>query len=145
MNRLSFVVFTSLLMSGCSLFEKADHRYPSYVAAVQSQSWKGGWFPGLLPKDALNIRESHWIDRSSVIVSFEFGGDFKALLGTRCARLGGLEIKFSDMKASWWPGNLYGEAFGSSHEYDYYRCSDNGVAYYALPFGGSKAYFWRRS
>ena len=134
-----------LSIANCGLLERFDNKYANYSEAVKSQSWKGGWLPDLLPKDAINIFESHYIDRSSVIVAFEFAEDFKTILNNKCKKTDGYHIKFADMKASWWPNSLTGEAFGSSHEYYYYECSDNGVAYFAVPFGQQKAYFWRTS
>ena len=144
-NRIytSILLLLILLVSGCDFFERKDNKYKDYSEAIESQSWKGGWLPELLPKDAINIFESHYIDRPSVIVSFEFTGDFKAVLDNKCTKTP--HIKFADMNASWWPNNLTGEAFGSSHEYHYYKCFDKGVCYFAIPFDQQKAYFWRRS
>ena len=147
MNRINTSIFLILilLVSSCSFFERLDNKYNDYSEAIESQSWKGGWLPELLPKDAIKIFELHYIDRSSVIVSFEFTEDFRTILDSKCSKTDGYHIKFADMKASWWPNSLTGEAFGSNHEYYYYKCSDKGVGYFAVPFGQRKAYFWRTS
>ena len=60
------------------------------------------------------IFESHYIDRSSVIVSFEFSGNCETVLDAKCSSTDGSHIKVADMKASWWPNSHTGEGFGSS-------------------------------
>ena len=145
MNRNSISIFLILafLISSCDCIERFDNKYTDYSEATESQSWKGGWLPEILPKDATNIFESHYLDRSSAIVSFEFTEDFKTILEDKCTKTDGYHMKFADMKASWWPNSLTGKAFGSSHEYYYYECADKGVGNFAVPFGQRKAYFWR--
>jgi hypothetical protein len=147
MTRADTLIFIMVIfsISSCGWFERFDNSYSSYSEATESQSWKGGWLPHLLPKDARNILESHYVDRSSVIVSFEFTEDFRAVLDAKCRKTEGHHMRFADMNASWWPNSLTGEAFGSSHEYYYYECRDDEFDYYAIPFGQRRAYFWRAS
>ena len=126
-----------LVISSCNSVERFDNQYKDYAEAIESQSWKGGWLPRLLPKDAVNISESHYIDRPSIIVSFEFRENFKTVLDAACTKTDGYHIEFYDMTTDWWPGSLVGEARVSSDEYYYYRCSD-GSGYFAIPFEEKK-------
>ena len=146
MNIISSSILCVLILFvssyGCS--ERLDNKYLDYSEAIESQSWKGGWLPRLLPKDAVNISESHYSDRSSIIVSFEFRENFETVLDAKCKKTDGYHIEFADMTADWWPESLVGEARVSSHEYYYYKCSgDSG--YFAIPFEEKKAYFWKTS
>lgn len=82
------------------------HQYINYSEAIESQSWKGEWLPKLLPKDAINAFESHYIDMICTIVSFNFLEDFKEILDLECTKTGGYHIEFTSLKASWWPNEL---------------------------------------
>ncbi len=141
MNKIFFITFITLLFFGCDQFERYDSQFKNYEELIKSQSWKGGWVPKIVPKDAVNIKESHYIDHSSVILSFEFSNDFKGKLDGICKEINFNDIQFSNINAKWWPNSLEGNAFGSSHEYHYYSCPDIG-GYFAIPFGIKKAYFW---
>lgn len=142
MNRLLIIVAVFLLFLGCNYLEQYDSHYANYTEVVNSQSWKGGWIPKLLPKDAVNIQESHYIDRTSVILVFDFSKDFKSKLDKICNNKKKANIQFAIMNAKWWPNSLTRNATFSNHEYYYYSCHDT-EGFFAIPFGSKKAYYWR--
>jgi hypothetical protein len=142
MKRLLIIIIL-FLISGCDFFERHDSHFNDYAELTNSQSWKGGWAPKLIPKDSINIHESHDIDTNSVIFSFDFSGNFKDQLDKICGKKTGYDdIQFANINAKWWPNSLTGDGFASSHEYHYYSCPD-AEGYFAIPFSSKTAYFWR--
>ena len=142
MNRVLPAILLLFFIFGCDLLERYDSQFNNYSELTNSKSWKGGWVPKQIPKDAVNIKESHYIDRSSVILAFDFSEDFKGELDKNCDNKNVHEIKFANIDAKWWPNSLKGSAFASSHEHHFFSCPDI-EGYFAIPFGSEKVYYWR--
>jgi hypothetical protein len=142
MFRAFYIILIPLFLFACDHIERFDNQFENYADLTNSKAWKGGWVPKIIPKDAFNIKESHYIDRTSVILSFDFSDNFKSKLDEICNKKNAHEIRFSDINAKWWPNSLVGQALVSSHEYYYYSCKGVG-GYFAIPFGSKKAYYWR--
>ena len=142
MVRVFYIILIPLFLFACDRIERFDSQFETYTGLTNSKVWKGGWVPKTIPQDAFNINESHYIDRTSVILTFEFLDDFKSKLDKICSKKNGHEIQFSSIDAKWWPNSLVGKALVSSHEYYCYSCNDV-EGYFAIPFGSKKAYYWR--
>ncbi len=99
MNRIFYLFFITLFLLGCDQFERYDSEFNNYAELSKSKSLKGGWVPKLIPKDAVVIKESHYIDQTSVILSFEFTEDFKEKLDEICSKSSIPDIQFSNINA----------------------------------------------
>jgi hypothetical protein len=142
MVKIFILIVSVFAFAACELTERFDSNYKNYNEAIDSNSWKGHWLPRQLPEDAINILESHYVDSSRTIATFEFSVDFREKLKNDCKENNRIDnIKFANMNAKWWPNSLVGSAAASSHEYYYYTCSE--TEYFAIPFSENRAYFWR--
>ena len=140
-NIPSLCFFLAVMLTiNCS--EQFSSNFKDYNEVVQSQSWEGNWIPRDLPKDAVNIYESHDLDINAVIMRYETQRNMKKTLYSSCSSIQNVnELKFAVIREKWWPAPLFGDAKISSHEYWYYRCKNG---FYAVQFREkSTVYFWQ--
>lgn len=136
----SFLTISCLFLISCSFLERFDSHFDDYSKVIESQSWKGGWLPRNLPKDAFDIYESHDLDTNERIVWFKVINDFKAVLDSSCQSVTIEKIEFLRINAEWWPQPLYDKAVFPSHEFYYYICESG---YFAIPSRDKNyVYFW---
>lgn len=141
MNASSLYFFITVMLTiNCS--EQFSSYFKNYNEAVQSQSWKGNWIPRNLPKDAVNISESHNLDINAVILKYETNRNMKNALDSSCSTIQNVnELDFAVIREKWWPTPLFGNAKLSSNEYWYYQC-ENG--FYAVQFSEkTTVYYWK--
>lgn len=69
MRNQIIMVLAALALASCS--EKKTTVYPTYADAVKDGAVGRGWVPEFVPRDAVDIRESHAVDVGQVVITFK--------------------------------------------------------------------------
>lgn len=142
-TQIIFLIFLSVLSSGCEWMETEEVSYPNYRSAVKVGAiGEGKWIPALLPQSAENIRESHNLDTNEIWLFFQFNLSELPLLIKDCTKTIKSEIVYPRKSSGdWWSQILIQKSGTQQTEvaYQYYRCN-KGVM--AIDLKKGEVFYW---
>src|SRR5213593_1751150 len=125
MTQVSHALAILLLLASvaCTFGQTEELRFDTYDDAKKAGALLGGgYFPMLLPKSAVSIREMHNSSTYQILLTFQFSEAERDEVIKSCRQVEDQNVKSPGLKASWWPNDLKGGTFATSR-YVYHYCS----------------------
>jgi len=143
-----FLILIIGSLVGCFIFEVKNDYYSDYSSAINSQSFRGGWLPRLLPKSAHLIYDQKDVESNDFLLKFSFTINDYDLWTKDCL------IAFNNIKLptgfipKWWGNDIFINNTPNYLNYSFFVCKEtkNFIverSYLAISKKENLAFYWR--
>lgn len=139
--RLSALMLSLVICSGCVPGETPESAYPDLAAAKATGAVESGWIPSWLPAGATGLREIHDIDTNQSALSFQPGATVGWTPPSDCAVVDAAKVVTSRLRVPGWPSM---QRLRTS--FSVYQCEEPGATtanFFAISSDGRQALYWR--
>lgn len=139
--RLSALMLSLLICSGCVPGETPESAYPDLAAAVAVGAVDSGWMPPWLPPGAIALREIHDIDSNQSALNFQPGALVNWRPPSSCAAVDATKVLTPKLSVPGWPST---QRLRTS--FSVYQCDEPGSTtanFFAISSDGRQALYWR--